>query len=117
MATFVKAGLPEFDGFEGPLVADRWIKAIQNTFFLLGIPDELYVLFVAHRLTVGALTWWETIRYTHDLRTMAWDGFERLFKENYFNADHRQAIVEEYETLHQGSMTMTEYYNWFMELA
>ena len=48
---------------------------------------------------------------------MTWDVFERLFKANSFNADHRQAIVEEYETLHQGSMTVTEYYNWFMELA
>ena len=48
---------------------------------------------------------------------MTWDVFERFFKANSFNADHRQAIVEEYETLHQGSMTVTEYYNRFMELA
>ena len=48
---------------------------------------------------------------------MTWDTFERLFKENYFNIDHRQAIAKEYKTLHQGSMTITEYYNRFIELA
>ena len=117
MAAFIKVGPPEFDGFQGPLAIDRWIKAIQNTFFLLGTPDELHVPFTAHRLTTGALTWWETIRYTHDVRTMTWDVFERLFKENYFNANHRQAIAEEYETLYQGFMTVTECYNRFMELA
>ena len=41
LATFVKAGPPEFDGFQGSLTANRWIKAIQNTFFLLGTVDEL----------------------------------------------------------------------------
>ena len=41
LAGFVKADPLEFDGFQGPLAADRWIKAIQNTFFLLGMPEEL----------------------------------------------------------------------------
>ena len=48
---------------------------------------------------------------------MTWDTFERLFKDNYFNADHRQAIAEEYETFHQGFLTVIEYYNRFIELA
>ena len=109
LSAFVKADPLEFDGFHSPLVTNCWIKAIQNTFFLLGTPDELQVPFVANRLTAGALTWWETMRYTHDVRTMTWDTFERLLKENYFNTDHCQAIAEEYETLHHGSMTMTKY--------
>ena len=81
------------------------------------MPEELQVPFTTHRLTVGALTWWETIRYTYDIRTMTWDAFEKLFKDNYFNADHRQAIAEKYETLYQGSLTVIEYYNRFIELA
>ena len=56
LAAFVKVGPPEFDGFQGPFAADRWIKAIQNTVFLLGTPNELQVPFFVHRLTAGALT-------------------------------------------------------------
>ena len=41
LAAFVKADPLEFDGFQGPIAANRWIKAIQNTFFLLGTLDEL----------------------------------------------------------------------------
>ena len=37
--------------------------------------------------------------------------------ENYFNADHRQSITDEFEFLYQGSMTVTDFYNRLMELA
>ena len=38
---FFKAGPTEFDSFQSPLATDHWIKAIKNTFFLLGTPAEL----------------------------------------------------------------------------
>ena len=48
---------------------------------------------------------------------MNWEVFKRLFTENYVNVDHRQALANEFERLEQGSMTVTDYYNCFMELA
>ena len=44
-----------------------------------------------------------------------WDVFERLFKKNYFNVDHRQSVIDEFESLYQGSMTVTNFY--IMELT
>ena len=117
LATFVKAGLPEFDGFQGLLAVNRQIKAIKNTFYLLGIPEELQVPFTAHRLTGIALTWRETIGYSFDIQTITWDVFERLFKDNYYNIDHRQSKAGEFEALYQGCMTVTNYYNQFIDLA
>ena len=78
---------------------------------------EFHVPFVVHKLMSVALTWWETIGYNFDIHTMTWDAFERLLKDNYFNVDHRQAIVDDFESLHQGAMTVTDYYNRFMDLA
>ena len=43
--------------------------------------------------------------------------FERLFTKTYFYADHHQSIVDEFESLYQGSMTVTDFYNRFIELA
>ena len=44
-------------------------------------------------------------------------SYKRLFKETYLNADHHIVIINEFEDLHQGDMTMTEYYNKFIKLA
>ena len=48
---------------------------------------------------------------------MKWDVFESLFKESYFNDDHRQSIANEFKSLYQGSRIVTDIYNRFMELA
>ena len=44
---------------------------------------------------------------------MTWEVFERLFIDNYFLADHRHALVNEFERFEQG----TDYYNHSIELA
>ena len=109
LTIFVKARPPPFDGFQGPIAANQWLRTVRDTFDLLGTPAEYHVPFAAHKLSSTARTWWETIGYTYDTRTMTWEVFERLFIENYFNADHQR--------LEQGSMTVTNYYNRFIELA
>ena len=48
---------------------------------------------------------------------MTWDMFDRLFTDNYFNPDYQQGLVDEFERLKQGSMTVIDYYNYFTELA
>ena len=74
----------------------------------MGTPEKFRVLLAAHPLTGAALTWW---------KTMTRDMFERLFNNNYFNVDHRLLIVDKFEGLYQGSMTVTYYYSRFMKLA
>ena len=90
---------------------------VQDTFDLLGTPTKYQVPFATYKLSGAARTWWETIRFGYDIRTINWEVFERLFTENYFNADHQQALVDEFERLKQGFMIVTNYYYHFMELA
>ena len=40
-----------------------------------------------------------------------------MFREAYFNLHHRHAIINEFKALYQGDMTVTEYYNQFIELS
>ena len=85
-------------------------------FFLLGASNERQVLCAAHRIIFGVFAWWETIKYSLDIQTMTWDVFEILFKENYFNTDHRQSVADEFEALYWGSMIVTDYYKQYLEL-
>ena len=63
------------------------------------------------------ITWWETLDYKYDTQCMHKGTFERLFREVYFNAYYHQAVINDFEDLHQGDMIVTKYYNWFMVLA
>ena len=114
LPAFVKARPPTFDGFQWLIVANQWLRTVRDPFDLLGTLVEYHVPFATHRLSGVPRTWWKTTGFSYDTRTMTWDVFERLFADNYFNANHRQTFADEFERLEQGSMTVTNYYNRFM---
>ena len=70
LTTFVKARPSTFDGFQGPIAANQWLRIVCDTFDLLGTPVEYHVFFAAHKLSFAARMWWETIGYTYDTHTM-----------------------------------------------
>ena len=81
------------------------------------MPAKFQVLLATHRFTRATITWQETLGYTYDTQDMDWGTFENLFREAYFNPHHRRSIADEFESLHQGDLTVTEYYNRFIELS
>ena len=81
------------------------------------MPVEYHVSFAAHWFISASITWWETLGYTYNTQGMDWETFENLFRESYFNAHHHWAIIDDFEFLYQDDMTVTEYYNRFMDLA
>ena len=96
---------------------NKWLRAIKRLFSTLATPVEYHITFTAHRFTGVVITWWETLSYTIGTEEMTWDVFENLFREAYFNSHHQRAIVDEFDALYQRDMTVTEYYNLFIELA
>ena len=58
-----------------------------------------------------------SLGYTYDTQGMDLETFENLFRESYFNPHHRWSIANEFESLYQGDMAMTEDYNRFIEQA
>ena len=57
LTTFVRSEALEFDGYQGPLASDQWLRSINKIFCSLDTPAEYYVSFDAHRLTRAAITW------------------------------------------------------------
>ena len=117
LTAFVRARAPEFDGYQEPLTEDQWLKSIKRIFRTLETLVEFQVLFGTHRFAGVAITWWETLSYTYDTQGMTWEIFENLFRKAYINLHHCRAIADKFEALHQRDMTMTKYYNRFMELS
>ena len=54
---------------------------------------------------------------TRDVTTLSWEGFRDLFSQKYYNVAVRAAKVNEFVSLVQGNMTVTEYALKFDRLA
>ena len=64
LTAFMRSRAPEFDGYQGLLVVNRWLRSIKRIFRTLKTAVEYYVSFAAHKFTGTAITWWETLGYT-----------------------------------------------------
>ena len=64
-----------------------------------------------------ACTWWDVVSQTRDVSTLSWEEFIELFNEKYYNEVVLQAKAEEFTTLTQGDLSVTEYTLKFDKLA
>ncbi|KAH7843326.1 hypothetical protein Vadar_015193 [Vaccinium darrowii] len=60
--------------------------------------------------------WWEAIKGTLPAN-LTWDHFETIFFGKYFPSPVKQALVQEFLSLKQGTMTVTQYMARFEELS
>lgn len=67
------------------------------------------VMCATYMFRKDARTWWDVISQTRDVSTLSWEEFVRLFNEKYYNEAVRQAKAEEFTTLTQGDLSVTEY--------
>jgi hypothetical protein len=61
--------------------------------------------------------WWETYRNTHlNANAISWNEFKAHFRTHYVPRDTLQ-LKKEFLDLNQGSMTVNEYLNQFIQLS
>ncbi|XP_070030156.1 uncharacterized protein [Nicotiana sylvestris] len=67
----------------------------------------------------AAFTWWEVYerRRPVGVAALTWQQFLVLFLEKYVPQSHREELRRQFEQLHQGEMTVTQYEMRFSELA
>ncbi|XP_060969840.1 uncharacterized protein LOC133037050 [Cannabis sativa] len=114
---FHRIQVPEFDGGQDPMVAERWLREIKKNFNTIGTPEEYQVTFAVSKLEGGATDWWETLSRTMETDGMTWRDFEEVFREKYFSPSHRRALIGVFDGLRQGDMTVNEFYMKFVELS
>jgi hypothetical protein len=76
------------------------------------------VLFAAHQLFGMAANWWETYGSTHaDVDSITWNEFKDHFCNHYVPRATMKLKKKEFTNLRQGSMTVNEYLNSFIQLS
>ncbi|XP_059658425.1 uncharacterized protein LOC132304710 [Cornus florida] len=78
--------------------------------------DKLKITLATYNFVGDVEIWWNTISHTHNLDTMTYAKFKKLYYEKYFSAPKRRELKKEFDWLKQGNMTVTKYENKFMSL-
>ncbi|GKV35044.1 hypothetical protein SLEP1_g43364 [Rubroshorea leprosula] len=101
----------KFDGTVGFEQVGLWITEVERGFHLLQVSDDLKVNVGSYMLTGKALTWWESYLKLHqgEPELSTWDGFKKVFMQEYILDSRRRELQREFADLKQGSGTVEQY--------
>ncbi|XP_062099744.1 uncharacterized protein LOC133805580 [Humulus lupulus] len=114
---FHRIQIPEFEGRQDPMMAERWLRKIKKNFNTMGTPEEYHVTFAVSKFEGNVADWWETLSRATETGGMTWRDFERVFREQYFNPSHWRTLIGSFDNLRQRNMTVNEFYMKFVELS
>jgi hypothetical protein len=98
--------------------ADDWLKGVEKKLVIAQCTDHEKVLFAAHQLFGTVANWWKTYCNTHtDIDSITWNGFKAHFRNHYVPRGTMKLKKKEFTNLRQGSMTVNEYLNSFIQLS
>jgi hypothetical protein len=97
---------------------EDWLKGVEKKLVIAQCTDREKVLFAAHQLFGTATNCWETYCSTHaDVDSITWNEFKAHFCNHYVPRGTMKLKKKEFTDLKQGSMTMNEYLNSFIQLS
>jgi hypothetical protein len=98
--------------------AKHWFKGVEKKLVIAQCTDREKVLFATQQLFGTAANWWETYCNTHaDVDSITWNEFKAHFHNNYVPRGTMKLKKKEFTNLRQGSMTVNEYLNSFIQLS
>ncbi|GKV43020.1 hypothetical protein SLEP1_g50362 [Rubroshorea leprosula] len=108
---FQKVVTKRFDGTAGFEHVGSWITEVERGFRLLKIFNDLKVDVGSYMLTGEELTWWENYLKLHqgEPELSTWDGFKKVFMQEYILDSKRRELQREFADLKQGSGTVEQY--------
>jgi hypothetical protein len=96
---------PLFVKAEDPLVADEWIRVMEQKFGLVCCTETQKPLFAAQQLRGPASTWWANFVAVQPTgHQVTWDEFKLAFREHYVPEGVLQMKQEEFIRLKQGEI-------------
>jgi hypothetical protein len=101
-----------------PLHADDWVKSVEKMLNIAQCSEREKVLYASGRLTGPAADWWDSYTTTHDVAdTITWAEFATQFRNYHIPAGLMKIKKKEFLSLKQGSMSVSEYRDRFIELS
>jgi hypothetical protein len=97
--------------------AEDWLKGIEKKLVITQCMDREKVLFATHQFFGTAANCWETYYNTHsDVDFITLNEFQTRFCTHYVPHSTMKLKKKEFANLKQGSMSMNEYLNSFIQL-
>jgi hypothetical protein len=109
---------PTFANSPNPLDADDWLKSVEKMLIIVQCSDREKVLYASGCLTGPAADWWDSYTASHDVAdTITWVEFTTQFKNYHIPAGLMKIKKKEFLSLKQGSMSVSEYRDKFIQLS
>jgi hypothetical protein len=117
LAEFLRTCPTTFSQAKDPMEVEDWLKGVEKKLVIAQCMDHERVLFATHQLFGTAANWWETYYNTHaDVESITWNEFKAHFCNHYVPRGTMK-LKKEFINLRQGSMTVNEYLNSFIQLS
>lgn len=98
-----------YEGSTDPLVAEQWMAVITSILNIMRLEGNEKVAYANYMLRNDARIWWSVVSQIQDVRTLSWKQLQVVFNEKYLSDIVRSSKMEEFGSLIQGRMTVTEY--------
>ncbi|XP_024962750.1 uncharacterized protein LOC112502948 [Cynara cardunculus var. scolymus] len=118
--TFKGTRPKEFKGIEGPVGLMNWVTKMQSSFKICRCVEDQKVTYAATTFVDYALHWWESecaIRGDKDIAAMTWEQMKKMMMDKYCTQSEVNKLESEFLRLKQGSLSVQEYVNDFLEKA
>jgi hypothetical protein len=101
-----------------PLHADDWLKSMEKMLNIAQCSDREKVLYASGRLTGPTADWWDSYTSAHDAAdTITWVEFATQFRNYHIESGLMKIKKKEFMSLKQGSMSVNEYHDKFIQLS
>ncbi|XP_066382996.1 uncharacterized protein [Miscanthus floridulus] len=115
---FLKGHPPIFMHSTDPLQADDWLCAIERQLEIAQCDDKEKVLYASRQLQGATLDWWDSFRFGHtEANPITWQEFCGAFRSQHVPAGLIKLKKKEFLALKQGSMSIVEYRDKFIQLS
>jgi hypothetical protein len=109
---------PTFSNSVDPLQADDWLKSIEKMLNIAQCSNREKVLYASGHLTGLAMDWWDAYCAAHAaVDTITWEEFSTQFRNYHIPAGLMKIKRKEFLSLKQGSMSVSEYRDKFIQLS
>jgi hypothetical protein len=117
-AEFMRGHPPTFAHSSDPMDAEDWLRTVERELHTAQCDDREKVLYGPRLLRGAAQSWWESYLVTHaNPDTITWEEFRGSFRQYHVPAGLMTVKKEEFLALKQGSSSVSEYRDRFLQLS
>jgi hypothetical protein len=115
---FMRGHPPTFAHSSDPMDAEDWLRTVERELHTAQCDDREKVLYGPRLLRGAAQSWWESYLVTHaNPDTITWEEFRGSFCQYHVPAGMMTVKKEEFLALKQGSSSVSEYRDRFLQLS